>query len=435
MRWVHVVGERTSPLARRALLAAAAVPLVAASCLSGDPGPPGDVPDLDALPVLTLEEFARIGSVDDPDYGFSRPGALEVDADGNVYVLELQDREIRVYSPDGTLLRRFGGEGDGPGEFAGGVSQLRFGMHGDTVWVFDQSPGRLTVFDREGRVLSASRVAEVSDTLHVAGQWVRLVPGHMDSSGLLVGARGMSAIPGRGGAVADTAWIRFVRFDGSGEVVDTLGAYPVPRPPSPELIQVGSSRFVLPRPPGRDRILVTHAHGYIHVDQAGGEGEDRFRLTRLDRHGDTIRSTMFHFEPRPFPDEVLNDHAVREAHRVGPWAVILAPGEGVERLESHAEDTAAARQAILREMPFPRYQSPVHGTFQAAGGALWLRREDMGDERFRYTVLDPDDVPVGELEIPRTTRLGWSDGEILWAIEPDELEVPWLVGYRIVGGG
>jgi len=111
-----------------------------------------------------------------------------------------------------------------------------------------------------------------------------------------------------------------------------------------------------------------------------------------------------------------------------------APGEGLEMLESHAEDTAAARRAILREMPFPRYQSPVHATFHAAGGALWLRREEMGGDRVRYTVLDPDDVPVGELEIPRITRPGWSDGEILWAIEPDELQVPWLVGYRIMGG-
>lgn len=417
------------------VVAVAAVPLLVASCLTGDLAPLADAPDVDALPALTLEEFVRIGSVDDPDYGFSRPGSVEVDADGNVYVLELQDREIRVYAPDGTLLRRLGGEGDGPGEFAGGVSHLRFGVHGDTVWVFDQSPERLTLFDRGGSVLSASRVAQVSDTLHVPGQWVRLVPGHMDSSGLLVGARGMSAIPSSGGPVADTAWIRFVRFDGSGEVVDTLGAYPVPRPPSYETIQVGSSRFVLPRPPGRDRILVTHAHGYIHVDQAGDEGDDRFRLIRLDRHGDTVRSTAFRFEPRPFPDEVLNDYAVRQAHRVGPWAVMGAPGEGVERLESRAEDTAAARQAILREMPFPRYQRPVQATFQAAGGALWLRREDLGDEGIRYTVLDPDDVPVGELEIPRGTRLGWSDGEILWAIEPDELEVPWLVGYRIVGGG
>jgi hypothetical protein len=112
-----------------------------------------------------------------------------------------------------------------------------------------------------------------------------------------------------------------------------------------------------------------------------------------------------------------------------------APGEGLERLESRPEDTAAARRAMLREMPFPRYQNPVQGTFQAADGALWLRREEMGGERVRYTVLDPHDVPVGELEIPRTTRPGWSDGEILWAIEPDELQMPWIVGYRIVGGG
>ena len=87
--------------------------------------------DMDAVPRVELEEEVRIGSVDDPDYGFSRVGSVDVDEEGNLYVYEFADTEIRVYSPDGELLRRFGGEGDGPGEFSG--LTVTFGVQGDTV--------------------------------------------------------------------------------------------------------------------------------------------------------------------------------------------------------------------------------------------------------------------------------------------------------------
>ena len=38
--------------------------------------------DVDALPILTLQEELRIGSLEDPDYGFSRIRGVDVDRDG-----------------------------------------------------------------------------------------------------------------------------------------------------------------------------------------------------------------------------------------------------------------------------------------------------------------------------------------------------------------
>jgi hypothetical protein len=73
--------------------------------------------DIEGLPRLALVEELRIGSLKDPDHGFSAVGGVDVDDEGRFYVFERQDLQIRVYSRDGVLLNRVGGRGDGPGEF------------------------------------------------------------------------------------------------------------------------------------------------------------------------------------------------------------------------------------------------------------------------------------------------------------------------------
>jgi hypothetical protein len=55
------------------------------------------------------------------------PTQAEEGPDGDIYVYDAVDAFIKVYSPEGKFLRKFGGEGQGPGEIqrAGGV---RFGF-------------------------------------------------------------------------------------------------------------------------------------------------------------------------------------------------------------------------------------------------------------------------------------------------------------------
>jgi hypothetical protein len=47
----------------------------------------------------------------------NRPQDLDVDAQGNIYVLDWGDVDFKVFGPDGRFVRRFGKEGQGPGEF------------------------------------------------------------------------------------------------------------------------------------------------------------------------------------------------------------------------------------------------------------------------------------------------------------------------------
>jgi hypothetical protein len=49
-------------------------------------------------------------------------------------------------------------------------------------------------------------------------------------------------------------------------------------------------------------------------------------------------------------------------------------------------------------------------------------------------VLDPEGFPRAAIELPSQVRPLWASGETLWAVVPDELEVPWVVRYRMRGG-
>ena len=64
--------------------------------------------------TLKLEEEWRIGGEDDEEI-FGVITDIITDDDGNVYMLDAQLNEIKVYSEDGEYLRTIGREGEGTG--------------------------------------------------------------------------------------------------------------------------------------------------------------------------------------------------------------------------------------------------------------------------------------------------------------------------------
>ena len=82
------------------------------------------------------------------------PTQAEEGPDGNIYVYDAVDAFFKVYSPDGEFLRKFGGEGQGPGEIqrAGGV---RFGFMPDGKLYFTEFVGGhrwITIMELSGKL-------------------------------------------------------------------------------------------------------------------------------------------------------------------------------------------------------------------------------------------------------------------------------------------
>lgn len=137
--------------------------LILLGCGDGDPSGRGEwAGTIDTLPsgrivvrnpdvpiwedTWVLREQFRIGSleVDGPEL-FGRIGGLELGPSGEIYVLDGQANEIRIFADDGSFLHAFGREGAGPGELKspGGLTLDSQG----TLWLLNWGNGRYSAFD------------------------------------------------------------------------------------------------------------------------------------------------------------------------------------------------------------------------------------------------------------------------------------------------
>ena len=67
--------------------------------------------------VFSLDEELSIGEVEGlKEYMFSQIGNLAVNGNGNIYVLDRKECQIKVFDRDGKYLQTFGKKGQGPGE-------------------------------------------------------------------------------------------------------------------------------------------------------------------------------------------------------------------------------------------------------------------------------------------------------------------------------
>lgn len=148
-----------------------------------------------------LELFRVLGAVFLPD------GGLAIANSGSFEVLYLNDA--------GGLIRRFGREGDGPGEF-GEVSKVGLTTDG-VVWVFDRRRGRLTAIAEPGGEPSTRSLSPPDDV-------TSLEPLLVDWDGPVLAIRGEHRVFRLKGESRDTVPLFLVRADGV--TTDTIGQWP-----------------------------------------------------------------------------------------------------------------------------------------------------------------------------------------------------------------
>jgi hypothetical protein len=390
---------------------------MAAVSSCGDPGPGGD--HLDTLPRFVLQEELRIGSAAGPLEGFTRIGGVELDEDGLVYVMETEDRHIRVYDAQGTRVRTIGRAGEGPGEFAFRGASARFGILGDTLWVTDTGSGRFTRFTLAGELIDAVQTAQTLAEV-IPGVPLGLRPAEYIGGGRFISTY---SIPGgaMGAIVASTQPVLapVVKMDRMGVITDTI-RYETVRGSSANAVTVAGQRITVPQPPGDGPLYADGAGVTFVVERAVPQvGEEAFiTVLKLTSPADTSYARRIRYTPREWSPERVQ----------GMMATSL-------RLWSNrvggSPDTSAAATAVREAMVLPPFQPVVSAIRVGDDEVVWLTREEDPAAPPELVMIGADGRPLGVVASHPKTTLHWSSDETVWATVLDELDVPWLVRFRL----
>jgi hypothetical protein len=323
----------------------------------------------------------EIGAVDGAEpYVFGQVAGVAIGDDGRIYVADGHATEIRVFSPEGEFVTRFGRKGEGPGEFLD-ISGLGLGPQGG-IAVLDGRLGRVSLFDADGKFSRSFRLERPYLILEY-GALVRF-----DEEGRFYDRTSLSSRIG-----TDTVGI--VRYAADGRVEDTiLTAVHVP---SRILVQRGGVPVMsMPVPFAPKPISTVGPNGSIYAT----DGE-AYSIARLTPTGDTLL-------------------VIRRD--VTPSVVSAA-----ERDSALAEIRKLYREAAGTEPrdlpPIPDRKPAIAALHVDEKGHLWvLRPSDDDVAAMEWDIFDPEGYFLGTLTMPPMDVMHIGDRAIAGVFQ-DELGV------------
>lgn len=367
---------------RVARVLCAALLVAAAGCRRADAGE-GEAPAL-----YTAVERARTGA----SAGLAWAAGMDVDRRGTLYVAD--GWAVRVFAPDGGLLRTIGRRGGGPGEFEAAISVAV--LPGDSLWVFDGGLNRVTVFEPGGR--RAAYTVQVGRDPAASPSRVARVRGGRMLAAVFESAYDFNR-PQREGTRGGFDVVRLLNADGSlrGDSVLLLREREslVYRNPT----AVGANPF------GRESFLALAGRDRLVTAWSDSL---KFDVWTVDgRHLETIR-------PR--------------------WAPPRRP------------ITAAERDSVVAALSDGFPAASVRRALAAHGATTWpLLREVLVDDRDRiwaavtgargepvhWTAFDRRGRRVAAVDLPPGVQLRLIRGATAWAAVKDENDVPGVVTYQL----
>ncbi len=102
--------------------------------------------------TLELEEDLSIGNEEDENHLFYRARDIQVDSEGNIYVLDSGNHRLQVFDKSGKYLRTTGKRGQGPGEF-NAPHGLQLDDETGNIFVADFNSMTVIIFEKEGKYI------------------------------------------------------------------------------------------------------------------------------------------------------------------------------------------------------------------------------------------------------------------------------------------
>jgi hypothetical protein len=343
-----------------------------------------------------LVEEGRFQGRDGTPAELGEPGSIAVDDAGRIYVSDRKPASIKVFAPDGKLVRVIGREGEGPGEFRAGFIAVR-GAH---LVLHDPQLARTSVWDTSGAFLRSWH----SSCCH----WTDISMDRQDRVYV------PSMVPGKPGETSPG--VPYVRWTVDGAAVDTLWvpgrenvkSWTVSRKQGGKV--VASMSTSVPFTPGMTWAL--RPEGGLVYGWTGA-----YSVVQSGTGRDSIRVFGREWTPDPLSDERRRGEveAVIKGNG-GNW------GEDALRAAVHLDDVPKT---------LPAYES----LRVDESGRVWVRRYPVADTtRTYYDVFDSAGVYLGPITAPlKVGRQAWTRDGFVTVIEDAEGR-PTVVRFRLVLG-
>jgi len=355
----------------------------------------------------TVTDELRIGTrTGDRDYQFGQISGIAELSDGRLAVMDAQAQQLRIFSSDGTYEATIGGPGDGPGEFGPAAGPVLIGP-GDSVYVPDPSNARLHRLSPDARPLGTSPL-DLSAGLPLA--WLDT------PEGLLVSQMRPFAFPGQ--PAADSTDL-ILAWAPDGTATDTVIRFPSGRTFGTREDGLPDIRFFSAEPSWAITSTGRFVYGYSDAYRFGIY-EDR-RLTR-------IVEKPYSREPVSQSDQAL----LKEA---------------MSRLWKDSGMLPEVLQVMTDAIGFAELY-PARGPIRGGpAGSIWVQHlqtpsdlpageRDTFDPQLGFggpdwDVFDPEGRFLGVLELPERYQPLRIDGDRLYGVLRDALDVQYVLVLRV----
>jgi hypothetical protein len=358
----------------------------------------------------------RIGSVDDSVYALTAFTRMEVGTDGTMYTLHGSERVVRMFDRDGSLLGVLGGPGEGPGEFQ---SPGPMGWLADTLWVLDYRGYRFSLFSPAGAYLSSFSVpfATIDDPAEIQPP---------RASGLLFDGTVWGEPPAFSNMVADGTITHrtLLAMTRDGEVGDTLGSVAIGRNQwgisEPESERQAGMYRNQPYADGPLWWFAADEHALIVVDREAPASPElaTLRVSKIGFDGDTLFAVVVAFEPLAIDAAEVD-------------SILDAVGESLAQSPFFGVTPARGRVIAEATLYRPALRPGATELRIAKDGGIWIAGVPDGLGRTEWLVLDRDGRPTGRVGLSSRVNPLVIEPPLLWGAERGELDVPYVVRYRI----
>lgn len=342
---------------------------------------------VDTEPDFALHFTDSLIIGDDEDVMFSGRITASVNENGEIFVTDYGQRTVFHFSQDGELIKQFGREGSGPGEFTGiQYPQVKNGNY----FAYDYGPARLNVFDTNSGELIRDFTVQYEDE-NEPGTW-RLSGLHASSDRNLLALMKRSVNPDGADSQLDN---RIMLMSPEGEILEK-DLITIEEPPS---IPFGGQVAVRPSYMASLTVRFGEDGGVIFGTN------NRLLLNSYDPSGQHIKSIYYNLEGEP-----VTSGDIRES----------------------TEGLPPQFSQLIEQADLPD-RWPVWSTFHVDDRSrIWvsLNSADRESEQRTWWILDNTGQKLAEKVLPSHLSVAEVRGDLLYASTLDEMGRRVIARYK-----